>query len=128
MSEEVSQFDDPDEMREKFKAVFLTKTRDEWTEAFDGLDACFSPVLDPQEAPLHPHNVHNKTFLKNAEGRYEPAPAPKLSRTPAIDHVRPVPNVGQHTSEVLREVGFSESEISKFLSMGVVEESVESKL
>ncbi|XP_069137807.1 alpha-methylacyl-CoA racemase-like [Argopecten irradians] len=123
MSEEVSQFDDPAEMRQKFKKVFLLKTRDEWDVVFDGLDACYSPVLDYNEAPLHPHNVHNKSFLKDAKGRYTPAPAPRLSRTPGVDQVYPTPRIGENTSEVLQEVGFSQAEISSFIRDCVVEDN-----
>ncbi len=44
-------------MKERFAAVFKTKTRDEWTAVFDGTDACVAPVLSPWEAHRHPHNV-----------------------------------------------------------------------
>ncbi|OWF39044.1 alpha-methylacyl-CoA racemase-like isoform X2 [Mizuhopecten yessoensis] len=121
LSNEVSQFDDPAEMRQKFKERFLSKSRDEWDVVFDGLDACYSPILDHNEAPLHPHNVHNKSFLKDAKGRYEPAPAPRLSRTPGVDEVYPTPRIGEHTSEVLQEIGFSQNEINSFISNGAVE-------
>ncbi|XP_060070690.1 alpha-methylacyl-CoA racemase-like [Ylistrum balloti] len=128
LSDEVSQFDDPVEMRQKFKEKFLTKTRDEWDVAFEGLDACYSPVLDYDEAPSHPHNVYNKSFLKDAKGRYSPAPAPRLSRTPGVDQVYPTPRIGEHTSEVLKEIGYSPSDISRFISEGVVENAGSSKL
>jgi len=124
----VQQTDDPQEMKKKFTEIFLTKTRDEWTEVFKDLDACFSPILEYDEAPHHPHNVHNKTFLKNEHGGYEPAPAPKLSRTPGVNQVYPQPAIGQHTTEVLTEAGFSSSEIENLLKIGAVESGKVSKL
>ena len=44
-------------MKERFAAVFRTRTRDEWAEAFAGTDACGAPVLSPWEAHTHPHNA-----------------------------------------------------------------------
>jgi alpha-methylacyl-CoA racemase len=43
------------QMKERFAALFATKTRDEWTAVFEGTDACVAPVLSPWEAPSHPH-------------------------------------------------------------------------
>ncbi|MGI8751668.1 MAG: CaiB/BaiF CoA transferase family protein, partial [Acidimicrobiales bacterium] len=42
-------------MRDRLAAVIKTKTRDEWSALGEGTDACFAPVLDMDEAPLHPH-------------------------------------------------------------------------
>ena len=42
-----------------------------------------------------------------------------LSRTPA-DVVTTAPQWGEHTAEVLGEVGYSEAEIAKFYEQGVV--------
>ncbi|KAL8757348.1 MAG: hypothetical protein Q9199_002276 [Rusavskia elegans] len=36
-------------MREQFRIRFLERTRHEWEKAFDGTDACCTPVLDQQE-------------------------------------------------------------------------------
>lgn len=41
--DDLPQFDDFDELKEKLSSVFLTKTRDEWTSIFDLTDACVTP-------------------------------------------------------------------------------------
>jgi alpha-methylacyl-CoA racemase len=66
-------------------AIFRTKTRAEWCRVFAEAkaDACFAPVLSPGEAPDDPHNVARGTFLIR-DGVTFPAPAPRLSRTPAV--------------------------------------------
>ena len=46
--------DDWPAMKERFAAIFKTKTRDEWTPIFDGTDACVAPVLSPWEAHRAP--------------------------------------------------------------------------
>eukprot|EP00656_Telonema_subtile_P014712 TRINITY_DN17594_c0_g1_i1.p1 TRINITY_DN17594_c0_g1~~TRINITY_DN17594_c0_g1_i1.p1 ORF type:complete len:332 (+),score=49.43 TRINITY_DN17594_c0_g1_i1:275-1270(+) len=99
-----------------FAQAFLTKTRDEWAEIFYGTDACVVPVLNPHEAALHPHNQIRGTYgpTPGSDGEWEPAPAPKLSRTPG-HQPRASPEPGAHTEQVLREFGLSESEVQKLL-------------
>ncbi|KAH9518360.1 hypothetical protein Btru_016517 [Bulinus truncatus] len=109
---DVSQTDDYDKQKEIFTNIFLTKTRDEWTEIFKDLDACITPVLSSEEASAHPHNASKETFQKSVSPPELMAnPAPRLSRTPEIRHHRPLPAIGQHTVEVLKEIGYSLSDI-----------------
>ncbi|WP_418314722.1 CaiB/BaiF CoA transferase family protein [Piscinibacter sakaiensis] len=61
--------------------TFLTRSRDEWCAAFDGIEACFAPVLSIDEAPNHPHLRARGTYLE-IDGVTQPAPAPRFSRTP----------------------------------------------
>jgi alpha-methylacyl-CoA racemase len=68
-------------LRERFAAVFATRTRDEWAAVFAGADACVAPVLTPAEAPDHPHNRARGTFVE-VGGVVQPAPAPRFGRTP----------------------------------------------
>jgi len=86
---------------------------------FDGKDACVTPVLTLDEAPLHPHNVARGSFLKDEQGGFEPRPAPLLSRTPANPSLRN-PRVGEHTQEVLLEAGYSQAEIRELVQNGTV--------
>lgn len=69
------------QLRRRFEAVFAGRTRDEWTALMEGTDACFAPVLTIAEAPGHPHNVARATYAE-IDGIRQPAPAPRLSRTP----------------------------------------------
>ena len=116
------EFDDWPEMKKLFQKRFSTKTRDEWCKIFEGTDACIAPVLSIHEAPLHPHNVERETFMEGEDGN-EPAPAPKLSRTPGCNKPRPQPRIGQHTVEVLLEAGFSKEDVAKWLKEGVIDSS-----
>lgn len=66
-------------LAEKFKS----KTRDQWTTLLEGSDVCFAPVLDADEAVQHHHMVARNAYT-GAEGQEQPAPAPRLSRTPSV--------------------------------------------
>jgi len=90
--------------KERLAALLATRDRDEWVALFADSDACVAPVLDLAEAPAHPHNQARGTFV-DAFGSVQPAPAPRLSRTPgAIE--RPPPGFGEHTDEVLDALGY----------------------
>ena len=68
------------ELKAKVAAVVKTKTRDEWCEIMEGTDVCFAPVLDYLEAAEHPHMNERGTYVEQ-DGRTQPAPAPRFSRT-----------------------------------------------
>jgi alpha-methylacyl-CoA racemase len=77
--------DDPDrwpELRELLTRRFRERTRAEWTEVFEGTDACCAPVLPLTEAARHPHLRERQTYVER-DGILQPAPAPRFSRTPA---------------------------------------------
>jgi alpha-methylacyl-CoA racemase len=96
--------------KEKLAAIFRTRPRDEWCALFEGTDACVTPVLDLDEAPLHPHNMARGTFLV-IDDVLQPAPAPRLSRTPAAVR-NPPPQSGADTDAVLADWGFTPEEIA----------------
>jgi len=105
-------------MKERLKALFLTKTRDEWCKLMEGTDICFAPVLSMDEAPRHPHNQLRGTFVVQ-DGVAQPAPAPRFSRTPSAIQCPPaVP--GEHTEEALRDWGFSFTELEKLRNCGAI--------
>ncbi|WP_022720292.1 CaiB/BaiF CoA-transferase family protein [Rhodopseudomonas sp. B29] len=69
-------------LKQKLTALFKTKTRDEWCQLMEGTDICFAPVLTMSEATKHPHMVAREVFIQH-EGKTQPAPAPRFSRTPS---------------------------------------------
>jgi alpha-methylacyl-CoA racemase len=106
-------------LREKLAAIFVTRTRDEWCALLEGTDACVAPVLAMDEAPLHPHNQARSTFL-TVDDVVQPAPAPRLSRTPAGVQ-GPPPQPGQDTDAVLADWGFTPEEIAGLRDGGAIE-------
>jgi alpha-methylacyl-CoA racemase len=106
------------EVRKRLRAVFKTKTRDEWCNIMEGTDVCFAPVLSMEEAPNHRHNKTRRTFVE-IDGMVQPGPAPRFSRTNS-EIQGPPPRPGQHTDEALADWGFALEEIAKMRKAGVV--------
>jgi alpha-methylacyl-CoA racemase len=102
----------------QWAALWRTRTRDEWAALLGGSDACVQPVLDWQEREAHPHLVARQTYVE-LDGITQPAPAPRLSRTPlGVD--RPPPAGGEHTREIARELGLSDETVEKLLASGAL--------
>ena len=96
------------ELRALISARFKDRTRDEWTAAFAGSDACVEPVLSVTEAAGDPHLTARETYVSR-DGIVQPSPAPRFSRTPGrLPEPAPVP--GQHTTEALTAWGLADAE------------------
>ncbi|PIE82883.1 MAG: carnitine dehydratase [Candidatus Contendobacter odensis] len=103
-------------MKERLRAAFRRKTRDEWCAQFENSDACVTPVLSMEEAPNHPHNQARQTFVTH-DDLVQPAPAPRFSRTPAEIKSAPATPV-KKTEDWLADWGFSDSDIAHFTAHG----------
>jgi crotonobetainyl-CoA:carnitine CoA-transferase CaiB-like acyl-CoA transferase len=109
--------------RETIEAIIRTRTRDEWYEILVAADVCVGKVYEPEEVPADPqvrardmvveirHPVHGTVTQFG-----QPI---KLSATPAAVRVA-APYSGEHTDEVLRELGFAESEVKALRNRKVV--------
>ena len=106
------------DLKEELAEVIRQRTRDEWCELLEGTDTCFAPVLSLAEAPQHPHNQQRGTFIDVA-GVVQPAAAPRFSRTPGAVR-RPPPHAGQHTDEILAELGLDTDAVTALREAGAV--------
>jgi alpha-methylacyl-CoA racemase len=105
-------------MRERFTAIFRSKTRDEWCALLEGTDACFAPVLTFSEARQHPHHLARGAFITGGP-MPELEPSPRLSRTPGRPGESPA-WPGADTDEVLREHGFDDNEVKHLRESGAI--------
>jgi ABC-type spermidine/putrescine transport system permease subunit II len=106
------------ELKDRVTAIFRTKSRSEWEAIFEGSDVCFGPVLEPWEAPNHPHAKARGAFEEVA-GVVQPAPAPRFSRTKSKIQGPPA-YPGQHTDEILAEIGLNGSKGEELKTAGAV--------
>jgi alpha-methylacyl-CoA racemase len=86
-------------LRKAIGEAFLSRDRDEWAAVFEGVDACVTPVYSKQEAP-HREPLLSRGTLVELDGKVQPAPAPRFSRTPAT---QPTPLRSSDAAAVLAE-------------------------
>jgi alpha-methylacyl-CoA racemase len=116
-------------MKKKFEQIFKTKSQNEWTDIFNKLDACCTPVLNWDSAYKYEHNQQRKNFFLTNENTNQlaPVPAPRFSssKLPSID--RPSPFSGEHTIEILREIGYSTENIEQLIKKNIVQHAERTK-
>jgi len=96
--------------------VFVTRTRDEWGRVLAPLDACCEPVLDLNEVARHPQIAARRLIEERASG-LEVRPAVVMRED--WRRMDP-PGLGDHTAEVLAEVGVDASRLEELRKSGVV--------
>jgi len=101
-------------MRERLSAAFASRSRAEWIEAFEGVDACVSPVWRLSEAGSDPH-LQARQVILDLDGVVQPAVAPRFSRTPGAVGGQAQP-AGTDTTAALREWGIDEAAIEARLA------------
>ncbi|NLT06465.1 MAG: CoA transferase [Solirubrobacterales bacterium] len=90
-------------LAELLAARFAERTLAEWTAELEGTDVCFAPALEYDEVTEHPHLAARAVYVER-DGAVQPAPAPRFARTPGAI-ASPPPWPGQHTAELLAELG-----------------------
>ena len=111
-----------DRVRGEVATVFKTASRDEWTERLAGADCCATPVLSPEEARHHPHLVARGMYVAAGEGGVETDQLafPLHMSEFAFGVQRPAPGHGEHSREILREIGYDEDRIEALAGKGVI--------
>ncbi len=97
------------------------KTTAEWTALFEKHDIPIGPLNDLDDLIDDPH-LADVGFFKEmqhpTEGRVKMITVPSRWSATQPDIHRPTPNLGEHTAEVLREAGLTESEINELIASG----------
>jgi crotonobetainyl-CoA:carnitine CoA-transferase CaiB-like acyl-CoA transferase len=104
--------------------VILTKTSAEWLTRFEANQVPCAPVLSREEVLVDPQVVANELIVESihphAGAMRQPRPAARFDATPSELRI-PAPILGEHTDEILRELGITSEAVTELRSSGVVQ-------
>ncbi len=107
------------ELRDYLTETFLTKTRDEWAEWFQGRDICFAPVLDMIEAFDNEHLHARDMLLRDADGNSHLGIPIKFREEPGKLTME-APELGAHSEEIALSLGLSAEKVAQLIGEGVL--------
>ena len=105
--------------------VFATKPTAEWCELLGAAGLRFAPVRDHAEVAADP-GVRANDYIATVEDLDAPGTTTEVVRPPvrfseSVPKARPgVPELGQHTEEVLLEAGYSWEDIASLSAEGAI--------
>jgi formyl-CoA transferase len=104
-------------------SILRTKTYAEWIEILSANRLVWSPVKTPLEVTQDEQAIANDFFTewnhpKHGKIRVLNNPI-KLSKTPAEIKMK-APDLGEHTRQIMKELGYSEAEMAKMKEAGIV--------
>lgn len=115
--------DNNEALRRILEEVIAKKDRKEWETIFQKHGLIYAPVMDPLDIIEDPQAWATDRFLASEHplyGKFHWVNSPiGLSEAPATVK-RPAPEFGQHTEEVLEEMGFSWDDIIDLKDKGII--------
>lgn len=111
------------ELQKRFRERFAQESTAHWLERLEEQDLLCAPVQTLEQALNDPQTAHNNMVIEIARDGESPVRAiaspVTLSRTPMVEPSAP-PKLGEHTEEVLRELGRDAAEVRELLDAGVL--------
>lgn len=112
-----SDIQDREPMFEKLRSIISRFTRDDLLTRLKDVDTCISPILSLEESLNNEQVQHREVFFEYNHprvGKIRQIRTPfKFSRS-QTGILRPSPAFGEHSEEILRDLGYSDSEIERF--------------
>jgi formyl-CoA transferase len=108
------------------RKIISTNTTDYWIGFCQRLDIPATPIYALEQLPEHPHlkavNLFQKVSHPSEGDIVQVRPTLKFSQSPASVQ-RPAPRLGEHSLELLLELGFSEHEVQSMMARRVAVQS-----
>jgi crotonobetainyl-CoA:carnitine CoA-transferase CaiB-like acyl-CoA transferase len=115
--------DDDPSLRDDVEAVMRTRTADEWMDRFTEFGVPASPVLGPEELEGNPHTADRHLVVTSDHPGSDGVKwvAPPVAVPGERFTVRyPAPQLGEHTGDVLGDLGYDAGRVAELAAEGVV--------
>ncbi|HEX2544461.1 MAG TPA: CoA transferase [Ramlibacter sp.] len=112
-----------DALQEEIESVFTTQPTAHWVEKLDAAGVPGGPVYTYEQALVDPQVQHRRMVYELEHpviGPMKTLGLPIKSNGELTRIRKPAPVLGQHTREVLAELGYGQDRIDSMLSQGVV--------
>lgn len=110
-------------IKDEMNRIFLGRTRKEWLDILMKEDTCVTGVYSLEETFSDPQVLHRRMIVDTIHpqaGRVKQIGVPiKLSETPG-DIRLPAPELGEHTEEILKELGYRQEDMLRLKKEGVI--------
>jgi crotonobetainyl-CoA:carnitine CoA-transferase CaiB-like acyl-CoA transferase len=107
----------------EIRALFLERTKDEWLQFLNPNDICYAPVNSLEEALEHPQIRHRGLWFKGKHPEDGEIPQPGFPLKFNEDQPgwrTPPPGFGEHTRQILDELGIGEGEFQELKAAGII--------
>ena len=118
----MSRFMNRTECVRRLDEVFAQRTLEEWRAALADAEGVWAPMQKATEIPADPQVAANGYLLpvEHADGSTFPLVSNPLQFDETPPAVRRAPDLGQHTEEILLELGLSWDDIAKYKEAGAI--------
>jgi crotonobetainyl-CoA:carnitine CoA-transferase CaiB-like acyl-CoA transferase len=115
--------DDAEKLKIELSRLFRKRSRNQWMELLGKIDVCVSPVLEMPEIEYDPHLKARNIFVEYEHPQYGKVKGIgmpiKFSRYAPVTPTS-APTLGEHTLQILRELGYKEQDIRDMLRKGAI--------
>lgn len=110
-------------IRDDLAVIFRQKTRDEWVKILNEREIPCAPIYDVREVLADPHVRSRKMIFEmetEAFGKLNQLATPiRVTHSPLTAR-SPPPRLGEHTIQILQEIGYSMSDAKRLKSEGTI--------
>jgi len=110
-------------IHDELAPIFLTKPRAEWLQIFEDRDVPCTPIYTIDQVLSDPQVQHlgsEQVIQHSREGTIRVLGSPVHFTGTQLGPPAPPPTLGEHTNEILAELGYQTAQIEEFISEGAV--------
>ncbi|MFM0505885.1 CaiB/BaiF CoA transferase family protein [Paraburkholderia caffeinilytica] len=110
-------------MRTELAPAFLKRSCQAWIELFEQNDILCARVSDYEDVLINPQLLHNQMVIDvdhPVKGKFQTVGCPIDSTESNTHAFRPAASKGEHTLEILAELGYLSSDVDRLIELGCV--------